>query len=66
MKRLDATEATLGALASLLIAVAANNLVLPLWGFNPSLSQSFQMGLFFFALSIVQRYVFRRLFRRFG
>lgn len=63
-RKLDATEATLGAAVSLLIAVAANHTVLPWWGFHPSLSQSFQMGLFFFALSICMRYVFRRLFRR--
>lgn len=63
-RKLDATEATLGAAVSLLIGITANNLLLPIWGFVPSIGQSFQMGLIFFGLSLVQRYAFRRFFRR--
>lgn len=62
-RKQDATEATLGAAFGYLVAVAANHTVLPLFGFAPSIGQSFGIGAVFFIISLVQRYAFRRFFR---
>ncbi len=44
------------------IAIAAQVLVFPLFGFNPPLSANFQIALIFTVISIVRGYVLRRLF----
>lgn len=48
------------------IAVAANIVVLPLFGFYPSLAQYAQIGLIFTGISLVRSYCLRRLFNRWG
>jgi hypothetical protein len=63
--RLDAIESATGAAFGLLVGIAANYTVLPMWGFTPSAGQSVQIGVFFFALSFANRFVFRRVFRWF-
>lgn len=47
---------------------AANLLILPLFGFNITGSQAFNMGLIFTAISLARSYVLRRYFNglRFG
>lgn len=48
------------------IAVAANIVVLPLFGFHPSLAQHAQIGLIFTCISLVRSYCLRRLFNWWG
>lgn len=45
-----------------LVAVCANLIVLPLFGFYPSLSQHALIGLIFSVLSLVRSYCLRRFF----
>lgn len=42
----------------------ANLLILPLFGFQVTGSQAFNIGLFFTAISLVRSYVLRRVFNR--
>lgn len=44
------------------IAIAAQILIFPLFGFNPPLSTNFTIALIFTVISIVRGYVMRRLF----
>ena len=42
------------------ISFAANYFILPLFGFNVSLSQTFWIGLAFTAISVLRSYIIRR------
>lgn len=46
------------------VSVAANILVLPLFGFEPSTSDALGIGLIFTAISFARSYLVRRLFNR--
>lgn len=55
-------EAVFGTLIGLLVAIASNWLVLPLFGFPVNLSQSFWIAVIFTAVSILRSFLVRRLF----
>jgi len=57
-------EATANTVIGYLVAVAANIAVLPMFGIQPSVSQSFAIGLVFTVISLVRSYALRRLFNR--
>lgn len=44
------------------INLVANLLILPIFGFYPSIGDAFGIGLIFTAISIVRSYVLRRIF----
>lgn len=46
------------------INLIANLLVLPIFGFYPTIGDAFGMGLIFTVISIVRSYLLRRLFNR--
>lgn len=46
------------------INLIANLLVLPIFGFHPTIGDAFGMGLIFTVISIVRSYLLRRLFNR--
>ena len=46
------------------ISMAANLVVLPLYGYPVSVGDAFGIGLIFTAISLVRSYVLRRLFNR--
>lgn len=46
------------------VSVAANALILPLYGMPFSFSVTFQIGLWFTLISLVRSYLVRRLFNR--
>lgn len=48
------------------VAVAANAVVLPAFGFPVSVGQSFVIGAIFTAVSLARGYLVRRLFDRLG
>jgi membrane protein implicated in regulation of membrane protease activity len=64
------TQTKLGSLIEACINVAigfwinfgANLVILPLFGYTPTLAQNFQLGLLYTAVSIVRSYVIRRWF----
>ena len=43
-----------------------NLLILPIFGFNPSLSQNAKIGLLFTGVSLVRSYVLRRIYNKIG
>ncbi len=61
-RRASLAEAALNVLLGFWISVLANIWLLPLWGFHPSLSQGVEIGLIFTLISLVRKYLLRRLF----
>jgi uncharacterized membrane protein YccC len=61
-KRHSLLEAGIGTLVGLVVAVAANWIVLPWFGFPATLSQSLWIAVIFTAVSVVRGYYVRRLF----
>ena len=57
-------EAKSNALIGYLVAVAANYVVLPWWGFEVSVRASFEIGVVFFLISVARSYIMRRIFNR--
>ena len=57
-------EAVANNAIAFVISIAANQLVLPLFGFMVSFAQSVGITLAFTAISIVRGYVVRRVFSR--
>lgn len=57
-------ESLTNVVVGFLVAVTANLLVLPLFGFNPNLSEATSIGVIFTLISLVRSYVLRRLFNR--
>lgn len=49
-----------------LISVATNFVVLPLFGYQTSVAESFQIGAIFSAVSITRSYILRRIFNARG
>lgn len=54
-------ESVVGTAIGFLSSLAMNYLILPLYGFTPSLSQNVQMVLWFTVLSIIRSYFVRRM-----
>jgi membrane protein implicated in regulation of membrane protease activity len=44
------------------IAMAVQALVLPYWGFHPTLAENFWITFIFMAISVIRSYIFRRFF----
>lgn len=63
-KRNSAFEAFTNVVAGYLVSVAANVLVLPRFGYNVTVFDSFAIGFAFTAISLVRSYVLRRVFNR--
>lgn len=55
-------EASVNLAVGYVIAVCANIVVLPLFGFYPSLSEHALIGMVFSVLSLVRSYLLRRFF----
>ena len=64
-KRNSAFEAIANVTIGYLVSVAANIVVLPLFGYDVTVADSFAIGLAFTAISLARSYVLRRIFNRF-
>ena len=60
----SAIEAVLNVLIGFWVSVAANVWLLPLWGYQVSMSQAIEIGLLFTWISILRSYVLRRIFNK--
>jgi hypothetical protein len=63
-RRMSAVEAVANVAIGYVVAVAANAVVLPLFGLHPTAFDSFAIGALFTAISLARSYVLRRLFNR--
>jgi len=63
-RRMSAIEAVANVAIGYLVAVAANAMVLPVFGMHPSAFDSFAIGALFTAISLARSYALRRLFNR--
>jgi len=61
---MSAVEAMANVAIGYVVAVAANAVVLPLFGLHPSAFDSLAIGALFTAISLARSYVLRRLFNR--
>jgi hypothetical protein len=61
---MSAVEAVANVAIGYVVAVAANAVVLPLFGLHPSAFDSLAIGALFTAISLARSYVLRRLFNR--
>lgn len=57
-------EAVANVAVGYVIAVSANIVVLPMFGFHPSFAQNAQIGLIFTGISLGRSYLLRRIFNR--
>lgn len=55
-------ESIINVLIGYLVSVAANILILPLFGYDVTIADSFAIGLAFTAVSLIRSYVLRRAF----
>jgi len=62
---MSAVESISNVLIGYLVSVAANIIVLPMFGYNVTISDSFAIGLAFTAISLARSYILRRVFNRF-
>lgn len=63
-KRNSAFEAATNVAIGYLVSVLANVLILPVFGYNVTIGDSFAIGLAFTIVSLVRSYVLRRIFNR--
>jgi acetyltransferase-like isoleucine patch superfamily enzyme len=63
-KRNSAFEAGTNVAIGYLVSVLANVLILPLFGYNVTIGDSFAIGMAFTAVSLARSYVLRRVFNR--
>jgi acetyltransferase-like isoleucine patch superfamily enzyme len=61
-RRRSATEAIMNVIIGYMVAVFANLIVLPLFGYNVTLSDGAAIGLAFTIISLIRSYVIRRVF----
>ena len=61
-RRASLAEAALNILIGFWISVLANRWLLPLWGYQVSMSQAIEIGLLFTWISLIRSYALRRLF----
>ena len=57
-------ESLTNVVVGFLVAVTANILVLPLFGFYPNFSEATSIGVIFTLISLARSYVLRRVFNR--
>lgn len=65
-RMMSAVEASANVAIGYLVSVAANLLILPLFGYHVSVADSFAIGLAFTAVSLVRSYALRRAFNWLG
>lgn len=65
-RMMSAVEASANVAIGYLVSVAANLLILPLFGYDVSVADSFAIGLAFTAVSLVRSYALRRAFNWLG
>jgi hypothetical protein len=63
---MSAVEASSNVLIGYLVSVAANIIILPLFGYDVTVADSFAIGLAFTAVSLVRSYLLRRAFNLIG
>jgi len=63
-KRNSAFEAATNVAIGYLVSVLANVLILPMFGYNVTIGDSFAIGLAFTIVSLVRSYILRRIFNR--
>ena len=63
-KRNSAFEAATNVAIGYLVSVLANVLILPMFGYNVTIGDSFAIGLAFTVVSLVRSYILRRIFNR--
>ena len=61
---MSAVEAVANVAIGYVVAVAANVVILPLFGLHPSAFDSLAIGALFTAISLARSYALRRLFNR--
>ena len=63
-KKHSAFEAIANVVVGYLVSVLANMFVLPLFGYDVTVADSFTIGLAFTAISLVRSYILRRAFNK--
>ena len=63
-KQRSALESVTNVLVGFLVAVGANLIVLPAFGYNVTVYDSFAIGWLFTLISLIRSYILRRLFNR--
>ena len=63
---MSAIEASTNVLIGYLVSVAANIIILPLFGYDVTVADSLAIGLAFTAVSLLRSYVLRRAFNWIG
>jgi hypothetical protein len=63
---MSAVEAVVNIAIGFLVSVAANIIVLPLFGYDVTVADSFAIGLAFTAISLIRSYALRRVFNWIG
>ena len=63
---MSAVEASANVAIGYLVSVAANLLILPLFGYDVSVADSFAIGMAFTVVSLVRSYALRRAFNWLG
>lgn len=61
---MSATEAITNVAIGYLVSVAANIIVLPAFGYDVTIADSFAIGFAFTVISLARSYVLRRVFNR--
>jgi membrane protein implicated in regulation of membrane protease activity len=61
-RTMSAVETVMQNVVGFIIAMAVQAIVLPFWGFHPTLAENFWITFIFMAISVIRSYVFRRLF----
>lgn len=61
---MSATEAATNVAIGYLVSVAANIVVLPMFGYNVTIADSFAIGVAFTVISLARSYMLRRIFNR--
>jgi hypothetical protein len=64
-KKNSALEAVTNIIIGYLISVTSNWLILPLFGYNVTLLDSFGIGLAFTFVSLIRSYLLRRIFNKY-
>ena len=65
-RRMSALEAFCNVLIGYLVSVIANIIILPLFGYNVTIGDSFAIGFAFTVVSLVRSYALRRMFNWVG
>jgi len=61
---MSATEAATNVAIGYLVSVIANIIVLPIFGYDVTIADSFAIGFAFTVISLARSYVLRRIFNR--